>query len=377
MKKRVLQLIGSFHQGGSERQAIALTRLLKKDGTFDVFAATLNKEGVLASEIESLGLPEIPEFRLTSFYNLNFVRQVRRCSQYLKENKINIVQTHDFYTNIFGMAAASLARVPARVASKRETSVMRSKSQDFIEKLAFRRANAIVANSDAVRKHLIERSIPSDKIRVIHNGIDLGRFDGPFADRSTICKNLGLLTDENIQFVTLVANLRHKVKNVPMLLRAAKRVVEKIPAAHFVIAGEGELEQELKTFASETDIAGNTHFIGRCMDVPALLSVSDVCVLTSSAEGFSNSILEYMAAGKPVVATIVVGAAEAIADGETGYLVAPDDDEAMAGYLIELLEDEEKAKVMGENGKRIAGGKFSLASQLSKTLELYDECLSK
>ena len=141
VKKSVLQFIGSFHQGGTERQAVTLTKMLKNEGSFDIFAATLNNQGVLLKdEIESLGLPEIPEFPLTSFYNLNFVRQVRRCAKYLRDNKIDLVHTHDFYTNVFGMAAAALAGVPARIASKRETGGMRSRAQEFVEKLAFGRA---------------------------------------------------------------------------------------------------------------------------------------------------------------------------------------------------------------------------------------------
>jgi hypothetical protein len=126
VKKRVLQFIGSFHQGGSERQAVALTRVLKAEGSFDVFAATLNNEGVLCDQIEEIGLPEIPEFPLTSFYNANFIQQVRRCAKYMRDNEIDLVHTHDFYTNVFGMAAATLAGVPARVASKRETGGIRS-----------------------------------------------------------------------------------------------------------------------------------------------------------------------------------------------------------------------------------------------------------
>ena len=122
-------------------------------------------------------------------------------------------------------------------------------------------------------------------------------------------------------------------KTCRCFLRAAKRVVESQPNAHFVIAGEGELEAELKGLASSHEVAENVHFIGRCGDVPPLLAVSYACVLTSTAEGFSNSILEYMAAGKPVVATNVGGAAEAVADGESGYLVASDDDAAMASRL--------------------------------------------
>lgn len=374
MKKRVLQFIGSFHQGGSERQAVSLTRLLKNEDSFEVFAATLNNDGVLRTEIDKAGLPEIPEFPLTSFFNANFVRQLRRCAKYLRDNKIDIVHTHDFYTNVFGIAAAALAGVRVRIASKRETGGMRSGLQKFVEKIAFGRAKAIVVNSRAVRDDLIGRAISSAKIHIIYNGIDLERF-AVADDRAAVCSRFGLPTDENIRFVTMVANLRHKVKNVPMFLRAAKRVKESHADVHFVIAGEGELEAELKELAKSLGVADNVRFIGRCIDVPALLSISSVCVLTSTAEGFSNSLLEYMAAGKPVVATNVGGAAEAIIEGETGFLVASDDDITMANCLIELLQDESKASRFGANGKRIAFEKFSQEAQLQKTIELYNSLL--
>lgn len=377
MKKRILQLIGSFHQGGSERQAVSLARLLKNDDSYDIFAATLNKEGVLRGEIAEIGLPEIPEFPLTSFHDFNFVRQVRRCSHFLRENNIDLIHTHDFYTNVFGMAAATLARVPARITSKRETGGMRTRVQEMIEKVAFGRSHAIVVNSTAVRNHLTQRGLRAGKIKVIYNGFDAARFAHIGRDRSTVCRQLGLPEGENLEFFTMTANLRHHVKNVPMLLRAAKRVVESNSNIHFLIAGEGVLAEEVKKLATELGVRENAHFIGRCTDIPALLSVSEVGVLTSSAEGFSNSILEYMAAGKPVVATNVGGASEAVAHGETGYLVASDDDAAMAARLTELLDDKEKAAAFGAAGRKIAAETFSEEGQVSKTIALYESLLKR
>ena len=355
---------------------MSLTRLLHNDESYDVFVATLNKEGVLLDEINDLNLPEIEEFKLTSFYNANFVKQVRRCAAYLSENKIDIVHTHDFYTNVFGMAAATLAGVRGRIASKRETSGMRSAAQEFVEKLAFGRARAIVVNATAVRDHLGERSISNDKIRVIYNGLDLSRFSSSVADRVGLTEQFSLPSGESIKFVTLVANLRHSVKNVPMLLRAAARVVSTLPDAHFAIAGEGELEAELRAMAAELGVADNVYFIGRCTDVSVLLSISDIGVLTSTNEGFSNSILEYMAAGKPVVATNVGGASEAIVEGETGFLVSSDDDAKLAARLIELLSDDDKATKFGKEGRRIVSEKFSQNAHLSATLKLYGDVLA-
>ncbi len=376
MKKNVLQLIGSFHQGGSERQAVQLTRLLHEDNSYNIFLAALDREGVLRREVEKIGFTDIPEFPLTSFYDANFFKQLRLCRQFIRENNIEIVQTHDFYTNVFGILAARLAKVKVKIAAKRETSGIRSKSQEIIEKGIFKIADSIAANSKAVEKYLIAEGVSAAKIKVIYNGLDLDRLVPKETNRQKICEELGLPTSENIKFITLVANLRHDVKNQPMFLRSAKKIAEKISEAHFVLAGEGELKENLENLAKELKITDKTHFIGRCGSVPELLSVSFAGVLTSFAEGFSNSILEYMAASLPVVATNVGGASEAIVEGETGFLVASNDDEALSKRLIELLQNEAKATAFGRKGKEIVERKFSLSAQLENTLALYKLGLS-
>ena len=372
MKKNVLQLVGSFHQGGSERQAVQLTRLLREDATYNIFLAGLNSEGVLRAEIEQIGFSDIPQFPLTSFYDLNFLKQLKKCVRFLRENKIEIVHTHDFYTNVFGIAAARLARVPVKIASKRETGGMRSKAQKQIEKRIFRLADAIVVNSKAVKNYLSESGISAEKTEVIYNGLDLSRLEPAQTNRAEICREFNLPVDENIKFITLVANLRHEVKNQPMFLRAAREISENFADAHFVLAGEGELKPDLEHLARELGVAEKTHFLGRCTKIPELLSVSFAGVLTSFAEGFSNSILEYMAARLPVVATRVGGAGEAIIEGENGFLVESDDAQALAEKLIWLLENPEKARQFGKNGRKFVEENFSCAAQLKSTLALYE-----
>ena len=101
-----------------------------------------------------------------------------------------------------------------------------------------------------------------------------------------------------------------------------------------------------------------------------------MCVLSSTNEGFANSILEYMAAARPVVVTDVGGAREAVSEGETGFIVAPGDDEAMAAHIISLLRDPARAREMGQRGRRVVEEKFSCAAQLSRTEELYDRLLA-
>jgi glycosyltransferase involved in cell wall biosynthesis len=111
--------------------------------------------------------------------------------------------------------------------------------------------------------------------------------------------------------------------------------------------------------------------------VPDLLALSEICVLTSDSEGFSNSILEYMAAGKPVVATDVGGATEAIIENETGFLVAPNDDEALAERLCRLFDDHMLCEKMGREGRRRVKERFSMQKQLDRTLAIYERELAR
>ena len=375
MKPTVLQLIDSFHLGGSERQALQLTRLLHDSGRFRVRLASLSGEGVLRNEIADLDIGEIPVFPLNSFYDKNAFVQMKRLVSWLKAEKVDVLHTHDFYTNVFGMTAGKLASVPVRIASMRETAGMRSAAQQRVQRLIYSLADQVIANSNAVRDVLIAQGVSARKITVIYNGLDLSRVAGTAGrSRSEMLSRLGL-PNEAIRLITIMANMNHDVKDHPMFLRMAQRVHQAIPDSAFVLAGEGILVDSLKSLAAELGLHERTFFIGRCADVADLLSVSELCVLTSKAEGFSNSILEYMAAARPVVATAVGGAPEAIAEGESGFLVASGDDEKMADHVILLLRNPEQAQAMGEQGSRIVKDKFSTQAQLENTEALYQTLL--
>jgi len=368
--------VPSFDQGGSERQALQLARLLHESGRCRVRLACLSARGVLRAEAESLGVGEIEEFPLTSFHDANFIRQLRRFVRFVRAQEIEVVQTHDFYTNVFGMLGAALARVPARLAAKRETAGMRTRTQALVELQIFRHAHRVAANSEAVARKLKEDGVRASKIVTVYNGLDAARVSvASGAGREEILEALGL--PEGRRFVTVVANLRHEVKDIPTFLRAAARVRARAADAAFVVAGEGPLEESLRGLAARLGISDGVFFVGRCTRVAELLHVSDVCVLSSVAEGFSNSILEYMAAARPVVATDVGGAREAVVEGSTGCLVTPGDDETLAARVAALLEEPERARAFGEAGRARVASKFSCEAQLEKTLEIYRALLAR
>jgi glycosyltransferase involved in cell wall biosynthesis len=378
VRPKVLHIIDSFETGGTERQAIQLVRLQQASGCYHIHLACLQKRGELLEEAERLGLGEITEYPLNSFYDRNMVIQLRRCASFLKEQKIDIIHTHDFYTNIFGMTAARLAKVPVRIASKRETKGLLSPMQKRVERYAYRLAHSVITNAGEVRKQLITEGVRADKITTVYNGLDMQRIATRLdLSRKAMLSMLNLPHESGRRFVTIVANVQHAVKDHPTFLRAAARVHKAVPEATFVIAGEGRLMNELRAFAEELGIERNTFFIGRCQRVAELLSISNVCVLSSRAEGFSNSILEYMAAARPVVVTDVGGAREAVIEGETGFIVPAGDDENMAERIMKLLRDPERASAMGTRGKLTVAEKFSCETQVERTTALYEHLLAR
>jgi glycosyltransferase involved in cell wall biosynthesis len=372
MKPKILFIIDSFEQGGSERQAMQLLRQLQASGRCRVYLACLQNRGSLRAEADQL---EIQEYALNSFYDLNFVRQLRRLGHFIKEKEIDVVHTHCFYTNIFGMTGAFLAGVRGRVTSKGETDGFRTPMQKRAERVAFRLSHRVIANCLAVQNQLIREGVSPSKITQHYNGLDMDRLKVRAGlEREEALAAFGLPSER--RYISIVANLRNPVKDHPTFLRAAARVRAAVPDAGFVIAGEGELMNDLRELAKQLGIQDDVFFIGRCDSVADLLFASDVGVLSSKAEGFANAILEYMAAGLPAVATDVGGAREAIAESETGYVVASGDDEKMAARIIELLNEPERALAMGARGKLIVAEKFSCDRHLQNTLELYDELLS-
>jgi glycosyltransferase involved in cell wall biosynthesis len=377
MKRKVLYFVYGLGEGGAEHQMLQLAKRMKDSGGYRVHIACLLRAGDLLTEAEQLVGEEVPSFPITSFYNRSMLLQLRRFARYLRENEIEVIHAQDFYSNIFGMIGATLAGVPARIAFKGETEFSRSPRQRFAERCAFRLAHAVIANSEAVRRQMIREGVASEKLVTVYNGIDLQRVIPRHGQRrEEVLAGFGLPFDSERRFVTILANIQHSVKDHPMFLRAARQVRDAIPDAAFVIAGQGQLKASLQAYAAELNLSQDVFFIGRCDRVGHLLGISDVGVLSSKAEGFSNSILEYMAAALPVVATAVGGAGEVVVEGETGYLVESGDDVAMAEQIISLLREPERARLMGERGQSIVATKFSWETQVSFLQGFYEQLLA-
>src|SRR5258708_38811979 len=206
MKPNVLFIIDSFEQGGSERQAMQLLTQLHASGKCRVHLACLQNRGSLRVDADQLGIGEIHEYALNSFYDLNFASQLRRLVHFIRENKIDVVHTHCFYTNIFGMTGGFLARVRARVTSKGETDGFRSPLQKRAERSAFRRSHRVIANCLVVQNQLTREGVSAAKIIQHYNGLDLDRLKvRAELQREAALAELGLPPDR--RYISIVANL--------------------------------------------------------------------------------------------------------------------------------------------------------------------------
>jgi glycosyltransferase involved in cell wall biosynthesis len=213
----------------------------------------------------------------------------------------------------------------------------------------------------------------ASKIKIIYNGLELDDFTSQNADKGAIREALELDPDKKI--VITVANLI-PYKGHIALLEAAAVVTNIRPDSLFLLVGEDRgIRRNLENLSRELGIMQNVLFLGQRDDIPRLLAASDISVLPSFEEGFSNVILESMAAGLPVVATRVGGNPEAVIDGETGWLAPLNNSTDLALKIIDLLDDPEKARIWGENGRRCVKEKFSAERMVAEFIKLYRQSM--
>lgn len=264
-------------------------------------------------------------------------------SRLLRRERFDVVQTHFRDGNIVGVLAGWLAGVRVVISTRRGVPYWSTDTGLRFLRWLDRHATYFVANSMASKTRFTQAErLPADRVEVIYNGLDPELFRTLDAqERLALRQQLGIAGDAPV--VGIVANLR-PVKGLRDFLAAAQLVTRRFPRARFVIAGEGEDEQPLRQLTEQLGLQDNVLLLGAREDVPQLLQAFDVGVLSSHFESFSNSILEYVAAGLPVVVTDVGGAREVVREGENGFIVPPGDPQQMADRIERLLAHPEGAR---------------------------------
>jgi L-malate glycosyltransferase len=272
---------------------------------------------------------------INSFKNPLILQHLSAFAAFLRKENFSIVQTHFSDANMVGILGGKLGGVPVIISTRRGVPYYSNRAGLSILRLLNARATYFIANSLATRQWAsVAEGISPDKIEVVHNGID----PDIYVQRGTggrSCRR-ALNLPQRASVVGIVANLR-PVKGIEIFLRAAALVCSDVPDTYFLVIGEGKEEPKLKALAQDLGLGERVLFLGKRGDVPSLLNALDVGVLSSHWESFSNAILEYLAAGIPVVCTDVGGCREVVEDGCNGFIVAPGDAQGMAEKIVLLL----------------------------------------
>ena len=365
----VLFLIQHLHYGGTEDHFCDLVTGLDQ-ARFTPHVIHFNDpEGHAALKIAAHAGVTRTFMPVSRAYDLSGFKAVARVRRYLREHGIRVVVTFHFVADFIGTLAA--AGLPARViSSRRDMGFSRSARQKQLGPWLNRGVARYIAVSDAVRQAIAqEERLPLNKIEVIYNGIDPAELDAQRIDREAERAQEGFAPGDIV--IACVANM-NKVKGHLTLVEAFARMVARNPGAplRLLLAGHGPLLETVRALVAERGLQGQVTMLGFSKNVAREFNMADLVVLPSETEGFSNSIVQAMAYGRPVVACRVGGNPEAVVDGETGLLVPPRDPEAMATALEQLALNAELRAQMGRAGSARARTTFTIDRMMAAQQEL-------
>ena len=351
---RVMFLVTSMPVGGAETLLLNLVRGMDKQ-RFAPKIACLKERGPLGEELAG----EIPVHSglLASKFD---VRVLPRLWRLMRQQKTDAVITVGAGDKMFwGRLAARLAGVPVVMSALHSTGWPDSVGR--LNRLLTPLTDALIGVADAHAEHLVAHEVfPREKVFTIYNGVDTDRF-AP-GDSQAVRRELGLPEDAPV--VGILAALRPE-KNHELFLKGAQQILRDVPAAQFVIIGDGPRRGELQRLALELDIASSTHFLGSRHDIPELLQSLDLLALTSHNEASPVSILEALSCGVPVVSAEVGSVRETVVPGKTGLLFPSGDVSRYLARVLELLQNADGCARLGRSGRQIVINRWSLAAMVA------------
>jgi len=362
--------IDTMSVGGTEMNAVRTAERLDRS-RFRLSVVTLRGEGTLAERYESLGIPVV-RFPIRNLYGAQTMRQGMRLAKFLRDQDVSVVHCHDQYSNFFSALSARAAGVPVVITSKRWLhSPLRYRIANAI---GFRASTRVLANSSSVARSLeADDRLRRDRVVVIPNFVDEQAFERPSDDVTAAWRDeLGLEPDTLV--IGVVASLS-PIKDHATLLRAVSLLVPKWPRLRLVLVGDGPERESLRQLVSQVGLDDVVRFAGLRPQLPSFHFLFDVSVLSSVSEGFPNSLVEAMAAGRPIVATNVGGVPDAVREGENGLLVSPKDPEMFAAALEQLLASPQRREAMGAAGATRAREEFHARHVVGSLENLYHRLL--
>lgn len=370
----VLHFMNAVALGGAELQAVSLidrTPMEKYSVSALVFAE--NKSNLLTNALQERG---IPVYTTLEQHRILEIGNFRRLISILRHQTPDLLHIHNsyFHASPYLPAVARLAGIRRVIVTEQSNHPVCPSSFGVARKwLMSRMVDMTIAVSNAVRDTLINKyHFPTLTVRVIRNAVDVNTIANRVTqvDLVAMRESFGFSPEEVI--VGTVANLRHE-KGVNYLVDSIPLILQVLPNVRLIVLGEGDQRTEIETIIQNHGLVDRVILKGWCADVVPVLAIMDVFVLPSVIEGFPLTILEAMAAGRPIVATAVGGTPEAITDHQTGILVPPADVPALAKAIIEVLTHRDLAEKIRRNSQAEAVSKHGTEAMMKSYLALYRE----
>lgn len=365
----VLYLIDELaHMGGTEKHLHQLAEGMSKRG-HQVTVASL-AGGAYGESFREIPGVDYLVLGVKRIYDRQGLAALYFLRKLLLDRQVNVLQTFHTGSDLMGPLSALGLGIPLKVfSSRRDLGYTKARRHVLAQRLVNRLVNGIFANSLAVRNAVHElEEYPVNRIWVIYNGIDVARCNTVNSTIRSELLNKSRLTGEAV-VVGSLGNIR-PVKGFNILVEASGLLLNQVPNMRFLHAGSGD-RNDLELRCRELGISEHFRFMGVVQAIPEFLSLLDIYVQPSYSEGFSNAILEAMAAGLPVVATAVGGNIEIIEQGVTGFLVEPGDAAGIAKYLSLLTENAALRREIGENGRRLVKEQHAFEGMVQKYEQVY------
>lgn len=366
----VLYIIHSLTWGGAENQVVTLAPALSR-GRYTIHVCCLQREGVQADALRARGIQVVSLNMRLRYWPIAVYRLFRLIGRL----KPKIVHTHLYDAGIWGRLVGKLAGVPVILTTEVGMTVWKKRHHLLLERFVNRFTDKMIAVSEDIRQRRIRlEGVSPEKLITIPAAVEVERFSRT-SSRERVRKELDL--DPSSPVIGTVARLA-AAKRLDLLLEAARIVRETVPHARFLLVGDGSLREELESRAVQLDLSPEyVRFLGNRQDVAEFLPAIDIFALSSEREGLPVSMLEAMAASKPVVATQVGGIPQVVQDGHNGLLVPPRDPVGLAKAIITLIENKTLRESVAREGYRTVEARFSTDAIGREIIALYDDLLEK
>ena len=362
---RVVQLLATGTNGGAQEHVFNLVSRLDR-AFYDVSIVSLSN-GSAVRKLSRAG------FDVRVIDDPDDAIATATLAAHLADIRADVIHNHMYRAEVVGTKAAIALgeaghRRPWVISTVHSSRVRSSEDQEALRRLT-PRIDHLVAVSKAIERKIADEGRHGAPVSLIYNGVDLERYSHQ-EPCCTLREEYGMEPDAEL--VGVVGRLELE-KGHPTLLEAWPLVLDRVPAAYLLIVGEGSRLDALHQIARDQGVERHVIFTGRRDDIPAVTAAFDVAVLPSYREAQGLTILEAMAMSRPVVASNVGGIPEMIENGVNGVLVPPHDPPALADAIASLLEDHQRADMIGRAGHDTVHDRFCIQLMVNAVQELYDE----